>query len=115
MALRLATSTVGTQAADNDAALVRIMSRLDHDIHTCRALVIDGNPTSRSVLTAQLRDFGVGTVVQTGRVKEARTILENRHFDVVLCDYHFEGSDMNATTTVPAPPSSLAIDLLLTH
>jgi len=71
------------------------MSRLDHDIHTCRALVIDGNPTSRSVLTAQLRDFGVGTVVQTGRVKEARTILENRHFDVVLCDYHFEGSDMS--------------------
>lgn len=71
------------------------MSRLDHDIHTCRALVVDGNPTSRSVLTAQLRDFGVGTVVQTGRVREARTILENRQFDIVLCDYHFDGSDMS--------------------
>jgi CheY-like chemotaxis protein/Tfp pilus assembly protein PilF len=71
------------------------MSRLDHDIHNCRALVIDGNPTSRSVLTAQLRDFGVGTVVQTGRVKDARNILENRHFDVVLCDYHFDGSEMS--------------------
>ncbi|MBW8831880.1 MAG: response regulator [Burkholderiales bacterium] len=71
------------------------MSRLDHDIHTCRALVIDGNPTSRSVLTAQLRDFGMGTVVQTGRVKDARTLLENRQFDVVLCDYHFDGSDMS--------------------
>ncbi|HEX6706971.1 MAG TPA: response regulator [Albitalea sp.] len=71
------------------------MSRLDHDIHHCRALVIDGNPTSRSVLTAQLRDFGVGTVIQTGRVKDARTILENRQFDVVLCDYHFDGSDMS--------------------
>ena len=71
------------------------MSRLDHDIHQCRALVIDGNPTSRSVLTAQLRDFGVGTVVQTGRVKDARNILENRQFDVVLCDYHFDGSDMS--------------------
>jgi CheY-like chemotaxis protein len=71
------------------------MSRLDHDIHECRALVIDGNPTSRSVLTAQLRDFGVGTVVQTGRVKDARSILENRAFDVVLCDYHFDGSDMS--------------------
>ncbi|RQP22112.1 response regulator [Piscinibacter terrae] len=71
------------------------MSRLDHDIHNCRALVVDGNPTSRSVLTAQLRDFGVGTVVQTGRVKDARNILENRHFDVVLCDYHFEGSEMS--------------------
>jgi len=71
------------------------MSRLDHDFHTCRALVVDGNPTSRSVLTAQLRDFGVGTVVQTGRVKDARTILENRQFDVVLCDYHFDGSEMS--------------------
>lgn len=71
------------------------MSQLDHDIHHCRALVIDGNPTSRSVLTAQLRDFGVGTVVQTGRVKDARTILENRQFDVVLCDYHFDGSEMS--------------------
>lgn len=71
------------------------MSRLDHDIHLCRALVIDGNPTSRSVLTAQLRDFGVGTVVQTGRVRDGRNILEHRQFDVVLCDYHFDGSDMS--------------------
>lgn len=71
------------------------MSRLDHDIHHCRALVVDGNPTSRSVLCAQLRDFGVGTVVQTGRVKDARQILENRQFDVVLCDYHFDSSDMS--------------------
>jgi len=71
------------------------MSRLDDDIHQCRALVVDGNPTSRSVLASQLRDFGVGTVVQTGRVKEARQILENRTFDVVLCDYHFEQSDMS--------------------
>ena len=35
------------------------MSRLDQEIHTCRALVIDGNATSRSVLCSQLRDFGV--------------------------------------------------------
>ncbi len=68
---------------------------LDQDIHTCRALVIDGNPTSRSVLTAQLRDFGVGTVVQTGRVREARNVLEHRQFDVVLCDYHFDNSEMS--------------------
>src|SRR5207237_5577961 len=64
------------------------------DIHNCRALVVDGNATARSVLTAQLRDFGVGTVVQTGRVKEARTILENRHFDLVLCELDFDGSEM---------------------
>jgi tetratricopeptide (TPR) repeat protein len=67
---------------------------LDSDIHNCRALVVDGNATARSVLSAQLRDFGVGTVVQTGRVKEARNILENRQFDIVLCELHFEGSEM---------------------
>ena len=71
------------------------MSRLDHDIHECRALVIDGNATSRSVLASHLRDFGVGAVMQTGRVRDARQILENQQFDVVLCDYHFEGSDMS--------------------
>lgn len=71
------------------------MTSLEKHLRHCRALVIDGNPTSRSVLTAQLRDFGVGTVVQTGRVKEARTILENRRFDVVLCEQHFDGSDMS--------------------
>src|SRR5206468_1942555 len=59
---------------------------LDKDILNCRALVIDGNPTSRSVLTAQLRDFGVGTVVQTGRVKDARDFAAA----AALCQHRFE-------------------------
>ena len=33
-------------------------------IDECRALIVDGNHTSRSILAAQLRDMGVGTVVQ---------------------------------------------------
>jgi CheY-like chemotaxis protein len=66
---------------------------LDRDIHRCRALVIDGNPTSRSILVAQLRDFGVGSVVQCGRIAEARTLLEHRSFDLVLCEHDFPGSD----------------------
>ncbi|HET7863319.1 MAG TPA: response regulator [Burkholderiaceae bacterium] len=64
---------------------------LDQDIQDCRALIIDANPTSRSILAAQLRDFGLGTVVQTSRIADARRQLEVREFDVVLCDFHFDG------------------------
>ena len=44
-------------------------SRFDPDILKCRALVIDANPTSRSIQATQLRDLGVGTIVQCGRVQ----------------------------------------------
>lgn len=64
---------------------------LDDDIQDCQALIIDANPTSRSILAAQLRDFGVGTIVQTSRLADARRQLEVRVFDVVLCDFHFDG------------------------
>lgn len=66
------------------------MQPLDPDIQECKALVIDGNPTSRSTLVSMLRDWGVGTVVQTGRPADARKILENRVFDIVLCEQHFD-------------------------
>lgn len=67
------------------------MQPLDPMIHECRALIVDGNATSRSTLIGMVRDFGVGTVVQTSRPVDARRILENRTFDIVLCEQHFEG------------------------
>lgn len=66
------------------------MQLLDPDIGECKALVVDSNPTSRSTLVAMLRDWGVGTVVQTGRPADARKVLENRVFDIVLCEQHFD-------------------------
>lgn len=65
------------------------MLRIDDDLSTSTALVIDSNPTSRSILIGQLRDFGVGTVVQTARLVDARRHLESRSFDVVLCEQTF--------------------------
>lgn len=53
-------------------------------------MVIDGNPTSRAILVGQLRDFGMGSVVQCSRLADARRQLEYRVFDVVLCELHFE-------------------------
>jgi len=70
---------------------------LDRDIAECRALVVDGNPTSRSILSSQLRDFGVGTIVQCGRIHDARKQLELRPFDVVLCEHRFDAEDASYT------------------
>lgn len=60
------------------------------DLSTSQALVIDSHATSRSILVAQLREFGVGKVVQCGNTTTARKLLEQHRFDVVLCEHAFE-------------------------
>ncbi len=65
------------------------MALPEDDLSSSLALVVDPNPTSRSILVSQLRDFGMGTVVQTARLVDARRQLEYRKFDVVLCELHF--------------------------
>lgn len=64
-------------------------------LNDAKALVIDGNPLSRSIIVGQLRDAGVGTVVQCPRLADARTKLETWTFDVVICEQYF---DREATT-----------------
>ncbi|QHI97830.1 response regulator [Xylophilus rhododendri] len=58
-------------------------------ISEARALVIDGNPTSRSILVSQLREYGVGKVSQCHRVVDARVKLEHGRYDFVLCEQLF--------------------------
>lgn len=65
------------------------MHALDREIAACRALVVDSNPTSRSIISAQLRDLGIGTVAQCSRIQDARRQLETREFEFVLCEQHF--------------------------
>jgi CheY-like chemotaxis protein len=72
----------------------RRMRKIYPDVESCRALIVDGNPSQRSLQAAMLRDMGVSDIVQTGRVADSRRLLENRVFDVVLCDYHFDGEPM---------------------
>lgn len=69
------------------------MFLMDDTIQDASALIIDSNANSRSLMSAQLRDLGVGTVRQTPRVKDARVMLEHQTYDIVLCDYHFDASD----------------------
>lgn len=69
------------------------MQTTDDDVSQCEALVVDGNSSSRSLLVAQLRAYGYGSVRQAARLTDARQMLEERAFDLVVCDYHFDDSD----------------------
>ena len=65
------------------------MSKLSHDLRDGTALVVDGNPVSRSILVSQLRDLGMRQVAQASRISDARRQLEFRTFDLVLCEQNF--------------------------
>lgn len=67
------------------------MMILDRDIDRAHALVIDGNPTSRSIIMNQLRELGVGSVVQAPRLADGRQKLEARRYDIVVCEQSFPG------------------------
>jgi CheY-like chemotaxis protein len=69
------------------------MAVFEDDLSSCSALVVDGNPTSRSILISQLRDFGMGTVAQAARATDARRQLEFKPFDFVLCELHFQNEN----------------------
>lgn len=71
------------------------MALPEDELSASSALVIESNPTSRSILVAQLRDFGIGSVVQCARLADARRQLEFRTFDVVLCEHHFANEVMS--------------------
>lgn len=66
------------------------MPSAPNQLHDAHALVIEGNLQSRSILISQLRDLGVGTVVQCSRLTDARRKLEMTSFDVVICEQRFE-------------------------
>lgn len=63
-----------------------------------QALIVDSNPTSRSILVAQLREYGVTRVVQCTRIQDARNRLEHTVFDYVLCEQYFGESRYSGQT-----------------
>ena len=67
---------------------------MPQDLSEAKALVIDGNPQSRSIIVGQLREAGVGTIVQCPRVIDARVKLEVGTFDVVISEQYFEREEM---------------------
>ena len=83
------------------------MTPLDAEMAGTTALVIDGNNASRGMLVRLLQEFGVHEVAQAHRAQDARRMLELRRFDIVVCDYHFEGE--------PVSGQDLVDDLRLAH
>lgn len=71
------------------------MVPLDAEITRASALVIDANNASRSVLVNLLRDFGVTEIQQARRAQDARQVLDQRRFDIIICDYHFDGEPVS--------------------
>lgn len=67
----------------------------DKGLFKARALVVDGNSLSRALLASQLRDLGLAQVDQSPRVGDARPLVERNRYDIVLCDYHFDGSEIS--------------------
>lgn len=70
------------------------MSAEKSDLQDARALVIDGNPQSRSIIVNQLREAGVGTIVQCARLVDARSKLEMSSYDVVISEQYFEREEI---------------------
>jgi CheY-like chemotaxis protein len=68
-------------------------TKREMDLLDCSALVVDGNAVSRGVILQQLRDFGMMTVEAATRPLEARTKLETKPFEIVLCEQRFPGTD----------------------
>jgi DNA-binding response OmpR family regulator len=66
---------------------------IDREVVGHSALVVDANPTSRSVLMNQLREFGFGTVKGASRTADARELLEHRRFNLIVCDDRFDHSE----------------------
>ncbi len=65
---------------------------VDKEAPQALALVIDGNPMSRSLLCQHLRDFGFGTIKSAHRIADARELLEQRRYDLVVCDDHAQAA-----------------------
>ncbi|WP_066255537.1 response regulator [Hydrogenophaga flava] len=59
-------------------------------LHESHALVIEGNPQSRSILVSQLRELGLGKVSQCSRLSDARRKLEATQYDVIICEQNFD-------------------------
>lgn len=70
----------------------------EYDVQDSQALVIDSNATSRSILVAQLRQYGVSKVVQCNRIRDARARLEHTVFDYVLCEQYFSETNHSGQT-----------------
>lgn len=86
-------TTIVNRAQKNIKTWMRQEADIENVSH-CRALIIDGNQTSRSILAGMLVQIGMRNIDQCIRLSDARKELESRKFDFIFCDYYFSNSSM---------------------
>lgn len=64
---------------------------IDRDIHRARALVVENNAQRRTLAIAQLRNLGVGHVAHARRTADARRMIEQQTYDIIVCAHDFDG------------------------
>ncbi|WP_085315498.1 response regulator [Derxia lacustris] len=69
------------------------MAAPDLKFDECQVLVIDDSRIARQVCETLLRDIGLKRVTAVGKMSDARRAVERERYDLVICDYHFEGED----------------------
>jgi DNA-binding response OmpR family regulator len=55
------------------------------------ALIVDPLAASRNSLTVALRELGIESIEGCTHLQEARRRLEQKHYDIVLCEQRFQG------------------------
>ena len=61
--------------------------------HPLSALVVDGSAPVRISLRGLLQGFEMTDIDAAATVAEARRKLSSRKYDVILCEYHFDGEE----------------------
>ena len=64
-------------------------------VQSCRALIIDGNAVTRSLLSDMLRQMGLAQITQCDKILEGRRAIEANIFDIILCDSNFPNSPVS--------------------
>ena len=67
------------------------MALIDANLGRASALVIDPHTGSRNTLVRMLQTLDIPDITATSLLSDARRLLRTRRYDVLLCDYHFEG------------------------
>ncbi|MFO1415463.1 MAG: response regulator [Burkholderiales bacterium] len=68
-----------------DHALRRFLDR-------ATAVVVDSHANARSLLITELKQLGVANVISCRGIADARARLAANRVDIVLCEYHFDGT-----------------------
>jgi DNA-binding response OmpR family regulator len=69
----------------------KTMALIDSDLGRASALVIDPHTGSRNALVRMLQTLNIPDITATSLLSDARRLLRTRRYDILLCDYHFEG------------------------